>query len=809
MRPASGKFDIKLKKYGFIFGFIMPCLVLLILSFVCHTEAFADEDSPCVVSLGDSYSSGEGNSPYYGNGAPVVRDSNPVWLAHRSKISWPGRLKVGDSKSLSEYANSTWYFCACSGAVASNVYATEKEKTGQSLFGEPSQTVNVPVQIKEALSSGASYGNVDYVTLTIGGNDMNFAGIISSLAIQNGFINRNYLKDKLNDVWGKYDEGQPKYPDAKQANLKDVTDESGFVHYKKLEISEAYKSIRKAFGNQAKIIVAGYPTLLDDSKYRKKIEKKNIWDLSSLLTQYGYDEPDNDMSIGFSDYEAYMVNENVIAFNAELEELVNSSDLGDIYFVSVEDEFRGHEAYTDEPYLNGIEWLHKRDDINYEDVSLIVSAASFHPNNGDDKENRGGLEAYREAVQDKIDELESTETVSTSGKAKYYNSDNNTESKNQSSEQATTTSKRDIAMVLDVSGSMAGDPLDATKNAANKFVNVALENGAQTALISYDDKAEVLSEFTTGEANLKSAINQLDDGGGTNMESGLSAANDLLKKELTGNQYIVLMSDGQPNDGKTGDELITYAESIRDPNEDGRDDVIIYALGFNEGTQGQALLREIASDGCYFSVQDTDDLEDFFGDIVDSINGIKSMYVRIACPVDVTVSLGDETLSSVGEDPKTRTSFGSLAFEEANSQNGATNDPVKVLRLHEGQSYDVSISGTGDGSMDYTIGFIDDEGIYSDFRTFTGINISNATEITTKAEVGNKTRLSVDEDGDGRVDKTYQAGANEEGQLVDNTWIARLIVAGFFIVILLISTIVLCRKIKKRMNYVDAKRKGM
>lgn len=370
-----------------------------------------------------------------------------------------------------------------------------------------------------------------------------------------------------------------------------------------------------------------------------------------------------------------------------------------------------------------------------------------------------------------------------------------------------TSSERDIVLVLDVSGSMAGEPLEATKNAASRFVDVALDNGAQTALVAYDDEANTLSQFSTSEDSLRNAIGQLDDGGGTDMESGLASAQSMLAKEHADKQYIVLMSDGQPNEGKTGDELVSYAESIRDPDRDGRDDIIIYTLGFNEDGEGERLLRSIASDGCYYSVRNLgslDELGDFFLDMADSINGVKFMYARVACPVDVSVTFDGETLDSAGDNPKTRASFGSLTFED--DEGGTSDDPVKVLRLREGQSYDISIKGTGFGTMDYSIGFIDDEGIYSDFRTFSGIEITDSTAISTTAETAKTTMLAVDEDGDGTVDKRYRARANQEGELVDSGWVVRSIVAVTAITILILVGLLLYRMMKKHIELMDSRR---
>ena len=62
-------------------------------------------DPIIMVSLGDSYSSGEGIEPFYGQDKKIsekVKDKN--WLAHRSKKSWTGLLEVpGLTGTMKDY----------------------------------------------------------------------------------------------------------------------------------------------------------------------------------------------------------------------------------------------------------------------------------------------------------------------------------------------------------------------------------------------------------------------------------------------------------------------------------------------------------------------------------------------------------------------------------------------------------------------------------------------------------------------------------------------------------------------------------
>lgn len=363
--------------------------------------------------------------------------------------------------------------------------------------------------------------------------------------------------------------------------------------------------------------------------------------------------------------------------------------------------------------------------------------------------------------------------------------------------------ERDIVLVLDVSGSMAGNPLEETKKASTKFVNTILNADTRAGIVVYGNHADRLSDFSNNNSALTDLISNINTGGLTNIEEGLTEARAMLDQSNAKKKIIVLMSDGEPNVGKIGNELIDYADELKNEG------IIIYTLGFFEGLgsykhSAQLLMEEIARDGCHYEVADADDLVFFFGDVADQINGQKYIYVRIACPVDVTVTYKGETLSSAEDNFNVRTDFGTLTFEDnENSAGFGKTDQIKVLRLKEGADYDVRIVGTGDGTMDYTIGFMDENGDYSDFRQFENIDITSTTIIDTVATVSEESVLKIDKDGDGKIDEIWTASANSKGKIKaeepeneSNTLIivlicilAVLLVAGIVVII-----VVACKK---------------
>lgn len=337
---------------------------------------------------------------------------------------------------------------------------------------------------------------------------------------------------------------------------------------------------------------------------------------------------------------------------------------------------------------------------------------------------------------------------------------------------------RDVALILDVSGSMSGDPIDQMKEAAQGFLDTAVGGGAQVGLVSYSGEAQVLEKLDSSATALSAAVSDLSSGGNTNIEDGLVKGEQVLSAGNADRRIIVLMSDGAPNEGKTGDGLIAYADELKERG------YKIYTVGFNEGPEGYSLLSQIASEGCHYEVQNATDLEGFFTDIADEISGTRFVYARVACPVDVEVSYGGETLSSSPGSQNLRTSFGTIALEDEVDSEGniVEEDGIKVLRLREGPTYDLDIRGVGTGEMDCSLGFADAKGDYTDFRSFENIAITPSTRVYTTTEEADRSRLTVDTDGDGVIDYAYEALSNGRAQLVDNHFAIYLTFVGCTVV---------------------------
>lgn len=343
---------------------------------------------------------------------------------------------------------------------------------------------------------------------------------------------------------------------------------------------------------------------------------------------------------------------------------------------------------------------------------------------------------------------------------------------------------RDTVLVLDISGSMYGTPMKEMKESAIDFCNELLkdEYNNRVGLVFYDH--EITSIDLTNELDsLIDDINSVTDGGRTNMEGAIAAAKDMLDYQGKPDSIknIVVMADGLPNQGATSDSGAMqmsinsnytdteYANAVIDTAQVAMQSYNMYSLGFFHDLDGEELNFAVAlmtkltnqEDG-YHQVEDAENLQFAFGDISEEISDGSKVIVNIACPVDVSITYNGETISSAAESFQDNTSFGTLQLLGSNKD-------IKVLSLEPGISYDVQLTGTGIGEMNYFINYLDENEKMIDSREFAAVPITPTTKIISNTDNSSeKMDLNIDENGDGEVDVVWSAEKNGKGEITYN-----------------------------------------
>ncbi len=111
-----------------------------------------------------------------------------------------------------------------------------------------------------------------------------------------------------------------------------------------------------------------------------------------------------------------------------------------------------------------------------------------------------------------------------------------------------------IQVVLDRSGSMEGQPLEAAKGSLLKLVSRLAPQDA-FGLVAFDDSALVIVPTRTMAdhhmPSLRKAIRQLDSGGSTDISAGyLMGLRELTRVQAAGGSTLLLISDGHANAGE-------------------------------------------------------------------------------------------------------------------------------------------------------------------------------------------------------------------------------------------------------------------
>lgn len=114
-----------------------------------------------------------------------------------------------------------------------------------------------------------------------------------------------------------------------------------------------------------------------------------------------------------------------------------------------------------------------------------------------------------------------------------------------------------LAVVIDVSGSMAGAKMLQAKNAARSLVN-RLGDDDELSLVAFSDRARPwsLTRMTSeGRAQAIAWIDQLGPEGSTNISAGIEAGEQTLVR-ASGSKRLVLVSDGKATTGQTGRDAL-------------------------------------------------------------------------------------------------------------------------------------------------------------------------------------------------------------------------------------------------------------
>ena len=170
-----------------------------------------------------------------------------------------------------------------------------------------------------------------------------------------------------------------------------------------------------------------------------------------------------------------------------------------------------------------------------------------------------------------------------------------------------------LVFLVDVSGSMSPDnrlPL------AKQSLQILLEHLRDTDTVgiqTYASGSETVLEPTKVQnyQEIEGAIDTLEASGSTYGEGGIIDAYDMAEDAFVegGNNRVVILTDGDFNVGKTGDDLVDLVKDYRDR------EISLTSVGFGHGNYNDATMERLArqGNGNYFYVDTHEEAHRIFG----------------------------------------------------------------------------------------------------------------------------------------------------------------------------------------------------
>jgi len=152
-----------------------------------------------------------------------------------------------------------------------------------------------------------------------------------------------------------------------------------------------------------------------------------------------------------------------------------------------------------------------------------------------------------------------------------------------------------VQVVLDRSGSMSGQPLDAAKGSLLKLID-RLAPQDSFGLVAFDDSALVIAPTRTMAdhhlPSLRKAIREMSTGGSTDISAGyLMGLRELNRVQATGGSTLLLVSDGHANAGEKDPKFFTDVST-----KSASDKVTTSTIGLGTGYD-ETILEALAQGG--------------------------------------------------------------------------------------------------------------------------------------------------------------------------------------------------------------------
>jgi Ca-activated chloride channel family protein len=185
-----------------------------------------------------------------------------------------------------------------------------------------------------------------------------------------------------------------------------------------------------------------------------------------------------------------------------------------------------------------------------------------------------------------------------------------------------------FCLVLDRSGSMAGQPLELAKQAAQLTIkNLRPEDLFALVTFETDARTFIPLQNAKDKAGMAAAVSHITNAGSTNLTAGWMLGRDeLAKAPAEASRRLLLLSDGQLNQGIVEPALVR--QIVADGLE--RHQIRTSSVGFGD-SYNEELLAELArvTSGQFYHVQSAEQLPAIFAAELDGLQKVTAQNIRL------------------------------------------------------------------------------------------------------------------------------------------------------------------------------------
>ena len=186
-----------------------------------------------------------------------------------------------------------------------------------------------------------------------------------------------------------------------------------------------------------------------------------------------------------------------------------------------------------------------------------------------------------------------------------------------------------LTFLIDVSGSMQSEAkLPLVKQSLNTLIDNLRPDDTIGIVVYAGADGVVLPHTPAREAQkIKAAIDNLGAGGSTNAEAGIVTAYEMAEaaKKEAGNNRVIILTDGDFNVGKTGEQLFDVIEEYREK------EISLTCMGYGLGNYNDYHMENLSNkgNGNYFYVDSIDEAKRVFGTELSSTLEVIAADVKI------------------------------------------------------------------------------------------------------------------------------------------------------------------------------------